>query len=77
MLAACVYLYNMEAVNWQEYLALKKIDAHAFQKGASDQYARFEQQFMQMHPESFTAQKLYLINDIRRAFPIQPPKDHH
>jgi hypothetical protein len=60
----------MEHLNWQEYLALKKIDARAYQQGSPEQYAEFERQFMQMHPDSFTAHKLFLINDIRRSFPL-------
>lgn len=60
----------MEHINWEEYLALKKIDARAYQQGAPQQYADFERQFLQMHPESFTAHKLFLINDIRRAYPL-------
>ncbi|WP_224995189.1 hypothetical protein [Cesiribacter sp. SM1] len=62
----------MEQINWQEYLAQKKIDARAYQKGSPQQYADFERQFMQMHPDSFTAHKLFLINDIRRSYPLLP-----
>ncbi|EMR04528.1 hypothetical protein [Cesiribacter andamanensis] len=60
----------MEALGWEAYLALKKIDAAAYRKGAPEQYALFEQQFLQMHPESFTAHKLFLLNDIRRTYPL-------
>ena len=35
-----------------------------------DQYEDFDRLFSQMHPESFTAQKLFLINDIRRRFTL-------
>ncbi|AHM62590.1 hypothetical protein D770_21715 [Flammeovirgaceae bacterium 311] len=69
---ACVYLQGMEQLNWQEYLALKKIDAQAYRQGSPGQYVEFERQFMQMHPDSFTAHKLFLINEIRRSYPLLP-----
>lgn len=70
MALACVYLRCMENLQWEDFLALKKIDAVAYRTGAPEQYAAFERQFMQMHPESFTAHKLFLINEIRRAYPL-------
>jgi hypothetical protein len=70
MQGACVYLRCMEQLRWNDYLRLKKIDADAYQRASPEQYAAFEAQFMHMHPESFTAQKLFLINDIRRAHPL-------
>lgn len=72
MVAACVYLQGMEHLDWQAYLRLKKIDAAAYKQSAPDQYVEFERQFLQMHPESFTAHKLFLINDIRRLYPLLP-----
>ncbi len=51
---------------FESYLKTKKIDPVSFQKKSPDQYKSFENQFMQMHPNSFTAQKLFLINEIRR-----------
>lgn len=66
----------MEHLNWSEYLAQKKIDASAYRQGDPAQYAAFEQAFLQMHPNSFTAQKLYLINEIRRLYPLLKEQNH-
>lgn len=72
-----VYLWSME---WEDYLSAKKIDPHAFKQGDPALFAEFARLFMQMHPDSFTAQKLFLINQIRRNYPAQaesvaePPK---
>lgn len=66
----------MEHLHWTEYLAQKKIDAPAYQQGDPAQYAAFEQEFLQMHPNSFTAQKLYLINEIRRLYPLLKEQNH-
>jgi hypothetical protein len=52
-----------------EYLDSKKIDATSFQKGEPQVYADWESTFNQIHPNSFTAQKLYVINSTRRKFP--------
>lgn len=57
-------------MEFEEYLKQKKIDAVAF---ASQDKARFEEwqeQFKTMHPDSFTSQKKFLINDIRRRYPV-------
>jgi len=51
-----------------EYLEEKRIDALAFKKGDADLFVVWENEFMQMHPKSFTSQKLYLINNIRRQY---------
>ena len=55
-------------MNFLEYLSSKKIDALPFKKGEPSIYEEWELHFEEMHPKSFTAQKLYLINDIRRRF---------
>ena len=34
-------------------------------------WEEWEHLFGQMHPDSFTAQKLFLINKVRRMFPVQ------
>jgi len=53
------------------YLEEKKIDSKAFEKAEPEQWTEFERIFMQMHPKSFTAQKLFLINGIRRKYPLK------
>ena len=60
-------------MEFNEYLKDKKIDPAAFQAGDPDQYREFAVLFAQMHPGSFTMQKLFLINAVRRAYPL--PQD--
>lgn len=59
-------------MEWEEYLASKKINATSYRQASPAQYEEFRALFYQMHPDSFTAQKLFLINGIRRAHPIGP-----
>lgn len=58
-------------MEWEAYLEQKKIDAAAYRQQAPQQYEDFKQLFYQMHPNSFTAQKLFLINGIRRQYPLK------
>ncbi len=55
---------------FEAYLAKKKIDSEAFRKGEPAQWQDFVTLFEQVHPDSFTAQKLFLINAIRRRYPL-------
>ncbi|SEI74820.1 hypothetical protein SAMN04487995_2005 [Dyadobacter koreensis] len=55
-------------MEFEEYLTAKKIDSVAFKKADQDRFAEWEKIFQTMHPESFTAQKKFLINDIRRRY---------
>jgi hypothetical protein len=63
-------------VNFEEYLISKKIDGSAFLKAEPVLYASWKVEFEQMHPNSFTVQKLNLINPLRRKYHlnIEPPK---
>lgn len=61
----------MEEMSFDDYLAKKKIDPKAFRKGESNRYNEFKSLFDQVHPDSFTAQKLFLINKTRRAYPLK------
>ena len=56
---------------FESYLEKKKIDPQLFKVGEPDKYTAFKALFDVVHPESFTAQKLFLINHIRRRFPLQ------
>lgn len=58
-------------MEWEAYLEQKKIDGAAYQQQDPQQYEEFRQLFYQMHPNSFTAQKLFLINGIRRMYPLK------
>jgi len=55
-------------MEFEEYLISKKIDGIAFKKADQERFLEWEQIFQTMHPESFTAQKKFLINDIRRRY---------
>lgn len=57
-------------LDFAEYLKGKKIDEKAFAKGDPNLYRQFRELFSQLHPESFTAQKLFLINQVRRRFQL-------
>lgn len=51
-----------------EYLKSKKIDPEGFQSNEPDTFEDFEKQFLQLHPKSFTMQKLFYINVLRRKY---------
>lgn len=58
-------------MNFSEYLISKKIDAQAFVKGEPNLFHTWEKEFEQMHPNSFTIQKLNLINPVRRKYQLK------
>lgn len=53
-----------------DYLTRKKIDPLNFKRNEPQLYEEFKFIFDQVHPDSFTAQKLFLINKIRRKYPF-------
>ena len=61
-------------MNFKEYLVGKKIDPEAFSEGDPVRFKEFARIFAQVHPYSFTMQKLHLINMIRRAYPLPQEK---
>jgi hypothetical protein len=58
-------------VNFEAYLISKKIDSEAFRKAEAGVWQLWNVEFEQMHPNSFTSQKLYLINPVRRKYPLK------
>lgn len=58
-------------MNFEAYLISKKIDSAAFEKAEPLLWKTWNAEFESMHPNSFTTQKLYLINPIRRMFPLK------
>jgi hypothetical protein len=58
-------------VNFEEYLQSKKIDSAAFKNQEGDLWQSWKKEFEEVHPTSFTAQKLYLINPIRRKYQLK------
>jgi hypothetical protein len=58
---------------FETYLAEKKIDSQAFKENEPSQWQEFRALFEVVHPESFTVQKKFLINTIRRQYPLKTP----
>lgn len=61
-------------MTFKEYLESKKIDPKLLFEGNADLFNEWKTIFSQVSPKSFTQQKLYLINKIRREFPLQEKK---
>ncbi len=57
--------------SFEEYLRIKKIDSARFKLQEPSLFEEWEQLFSEVHPDSFTAQKKFLINPVRRRFPLQ------
>ncbi|MFN8347203.1 MAG: hypothetical protein U0X91_19530 [Spirosomataceae bacterium] len=55
-------------MTFEQFLIIKKIDITAFRQHESERFHEWETLFAQLHPESFAAQKKFLINDIRRKY---------
>jgi hypothetical protein len=62
----------MQMETLEAYLRGKKIDPAQFRAGEPELYARWEALYAQQHPNSFTLQQLFVINRIRRRFPLPP-----
>lgn len=58
-------------MDFEAYLISKKIDSAQFKKAEPIVWNSWKIEFDQMHPASFTAQKLYLINPIRRKYQLK------
>jgi hypothetical protein len=58
-------------MNFEEYLTSKKIDAPAFKSAEPVLFQTWQMEFDQMHVNSFTVQKLNLINPIRRKYQLK------
>lgn len=58
-------------MNFEEYLTSKKIDAKALMAADAEMYKEWQALFDAVSPASFTAQKLFLINPVRRKFPLK------
>lgn len=57
-------------MTFSEYCTSKNIDPAKFKAGNNEQWTELESVFKQMHPNSFTLQKKFLINGIRRQFQL-------
>ena len=58
-------------MNFEEYLVSKKIDSAVFREKEQAVWLAWQTDFEQMHPNSFTVQKLNLINPVRRKYPLK------
>jgi hypothetical protein len=61
-------------MTFEEYLISKKIDSQAFYAAEPIRWNEWKGLFEEMSPSSFTAQKLYLINPLRRKYLLKTPK---
>lgn len=56
---------------FEEYLISKKIDSDLFRRAEPEIWNGWKNEFEQMNPNSFTVQKLNLINPIRRKYQMK------
>lgn len=61
-------LCRFAAVTFEEFLRSKKIDSAALKTGEPSLWKEWNFLFEEMNVASFTAQKLYLINPLRRKY---------
>lgn len=64
-------------MDFEAYCVNKKIDFHKFKEDDTLRFQQWESEFLQIHPNSFTSQKLFYINEVRRRYPLEtkPLKD--
>ncbi|CAH0995354.1 hypothetical protein EMA8858_01475 [Emticicia aquatica] len=55
-------------MTFDEYLISKKIDSKKFHQAEPERFEEWKLLFGQMHAESFTSHKKFLINPIRRKY---------
>lgn len=63
--------WHSVTMTFEEYLISKKIDGDRFRRAQPGRYLEWQDLFSQTHPESFTMQKKFLINDIRRLYQLK------
>jgi hypothetical protein len=56
---------------FEKYLEQKNIDSEKFLWENPEQFQELKVLFNQMNHESFTAQKKFLINPLRRKYPLK------
>ncbi len=59
-----------EETTFEEYCTAKNINHEAFHEAEPSLYTELKEVFNQVSPLSFTQQKLYLINNIRRKYQL-------
>ncbi len=58
-------------MSFEEYCVKKKIDSAGFLAQEPVRWKAWKEEFEQMHPNSFTEQKKFLINETRRKYLLQ------
>lgn len=58
-------------MTFEEYLISKKIDGVKFHHAEPLRFEEWKIMFSQMHPDSFTAHKKFLINPTRRKYLLE------
>ncbi len=61
-------------MSFEEYLQSKKINSTLFLAQEPEEWEEMKRLFEQVHPNSFTAQKKFLLNAWRRKFPFSNPE---
>ncbi|MGC3947457.1 MAG: hypothetical protein QM762_23570 [Chryseolinea sp.] len=57
-------------MDFESYLTSKRIDSIRFKSAEPEMWQSWRTDFEQMHPNSFTVQKLNLINPVRRKYQL-------
>ena len=57
-------------MTFEEYCIKKKINSEAFLANEPERWKAWKFEFEQMHPNSFTEQKKFLINETRRKYTL-------
>lgn len=55
-------------MSFEDYLKSKKIKLEDFKAAEPARFAEWQALFAEVHPDSFTAQKKFLLNPIRRKY---------
>jgi hypothetical protein len=60
-------------LTFEEYLAQKNIHQEKFRQAEPNRFQEWERLFQAVSPDSFTNQKKFLINDVRRRYILEDP----
>ena len=60
-------------MTFEDYLSSKKINSALFRDSEPTRWEEFRASFEGVHPNSFTMQKKFLLNDLRRRYHLPIP----
>ena len=66
---------STEELSFEEYCRKKKIDPALFLQSDPERFREWKTIFDQVHPDSFTEQKKFLINPIRKKYLLVAPAE--